>query len=173
MRPRHPIADTYEQILRGQLPNLLRLYLNPYVTQTCFCLDRYVETTWGTAAAGPGRYQTFLANGFDEALSGAIKLARYAASVAGFPTIGLVLGAADRLGPFAGTTVAGGGRVEFVPGLTVVGPHDDFPEVLPADRPFGFVVLVAAADGSLGRHAEAVRRVVRSDYPLVITCVGR
>src|SRR5262249_32894290 len=89
MRPRHPLAETCEQLLRQQLPNLLRLYLNPYVTQTCFCLTRYVQSTWG--AGGAGEYQTFLANGFDEALGGAIKLARYAASLAGRPTAGLVL----------------------------------------------------------------------------------
>src|SRR6516225_7160396 len=124
MRPRHPLADTYEQILREQLPNLLRLYLNPYVTQTCFCLTRYVQSTWppppalstsgGKGARGKGGnedYQTFLANGFDEALSGAIKLARYCASLAGRPTTGLIVDAANRLGPYVSTPVAGGGTV--------------------------------------------------------------
>ncbi len=41
----HPpsLAETCEQILREQEPNFLRLYLNPHVAQTCFCLDRYVQ----------------------------------------------------------------------------------------------------------------------------------
>src|SRR5262245_33321379 len=120
MPTRHPLADTYEQILREQLPNLLRLYLNPYVTQACFCLAQYVRTTWATG----GEYQTFLANGFDEALSGALKLARYGAGVAGRPTAGLVLDPADRLGPYAGAAAVGGGKVEFLPGLVVVGKGD-------------------------------------------------
>src|SRR5262249_14957893 len=119
MPPRHPLADTYGQILREQLPNFLRLYLNPYVTQACFCLARYVQTTWGGHGAAGRGYQTFLANGFDEALGGAIKLARYSASVAGRPAAGLVLDPADRLGPYAAASVAGGGRVEFLPGLVV------------------------------------------------------
>src|SRR5262245_30240092 len=115
MGARHPLVETCDQIVREQLPNLFRLYLNPYVAQTCLCLARYVDTTW------PGRlrgeFQTFLANSFDEALSGAIKLARYAASVAGRPTTGVVFDPSNRLGPFAGVTLASGARVEFIPGL--------------------------------------------------------
>jgi acetylornithine/succinyldiaminopimelate/putrescine aminotransferase len=172
---RHPLADTYEQILREQLPNLLRLYLNPYVAQTCFCLARYVQETWSEvgssrlASAEAGDFQTFLANGFDEALSGAIKLARYSASVAGRPTAGLIFDPADRLGPYAGMAVAGGGKVKFVPGLEVVGKAG----APSSGGSFGFVVLVASAGSALDRHAEAIRLVVWRDAPLVITCVDR
>ena len=83
------------------MPNLFRLYLNPYVAQTCFCLERYIQTTWHAQAENPESYQTFLANSFDEALSGAIKLARYCASVAGRSTTGLVIDPDNRLGPFS------------------------------------------------------------------------
>jgi acetylornithine/succinyldiaminopimelate/putrescine aminotransferase len=169
MRPRHPVAETCEQLLRQQLPNLLRLYLNPYVTQACYCLTRYVQSTWEARAGGAGEYQTFLANGFDEALGGAIKLARYAASVAGRPTAGLVLDPADRLGPFAGTSL-GGEKVEFVPGLVVVGRDG---ELDAAVGPFGLLTLVATPDGALDDRAEAIRQVVRRDHSLVITCVDR
>ena len=48
------LAETYEQILREQEPNFLRLYLNPHVAQTCFCLDRYVRTTWTGPPASAG-----------------------------------------------------------------------------------------------------------------------
>ena len=77
------LSEAYEQILRDQEPNFLRLYLNHHAVQTCFCLDRYVRTTWPGMPASTRRpyahgedCQSFLANGFEEALSGAIKLAR-------------------------------------------------------------------------------------------------
>jgi acetylornithine/succinyldiaminopimelate/putrescine aminotransferase len=166
-QPAHSLLDTCEQMLREQLPNLLRLYLNPYVTQTCFCLTRYVQTTWG----GAEEYQTFLANGFDEALSGAIKLARYSASMGGQPTTSMIVDAADRLGPFAGAKVANGEQVEFVPGLTIIGPHDDLPSIRPSDKSVGFLILVAGT--GLERHADAIRRLVQTRPPVLIICVDR
>jgi acetylornithine/succinyldiaminopimelate/putrescine aminotransferase len=172
MQPRHPFLDTCDQILRDQLPNLLRLYLNPYVTQTCYCLSRYLQR-WHSESPGTADYQTFLANGFDEALGGAIKLARYCASVAGRPTLGLVLDPGGRLGPFAVAQVAGGNRVEFLPGLTIVGKDDDARAAVEAAGPFGLVVLVVGAEAAAERHAEAFRLAVLRDAPLVITCVDR
>jgi acetylornithine/succinyldiaminopimelate/putrescine aminotransferase len=175
MQPRHPLADTYEQILREQLPNLLRLYLNPYVTQACLCLARYVQTTWGGEAGADEDYQTFLANGFDEALSGAIKLARYTASLAGRPTTGLALDPADRLGPYAGASVAGGGKVEFLPGLVVVG-KDEHRLIDSRNDPstrFGLLVLVAGAEALLDQNADIIRELIQRDAPRVIVCVDR
>src|SRR5262245_24170155 len=65
------IDETYEQVLREQEPNYLRLYLNPHVAQACFCLDRYMTTTWTERPAPtrrrhahPEDCQSFLANGF-------------------------------------------------------------------------------------------------------------
>jgi acetylornithine/succinyldiaminopimelate/putrescine aminotransferase len=175
----HPFIETCEQILREQLPNLLRLYLNPYVTQTCFCLTRYVQTTWPESSqvqrssTDAGEYQTFLANGFDEALSGAIKLARYSASIAGRSTHGLIVDASGRLGLFAEARLAGGERVEFVPGLTVLGPNAPVPPGAPANQPFGFVVLIPDGNGSLRDLADAALLVMLSDHPFVITCLDR
>jgi acetylornithine/succinyldiaminopimelate/putrescine aminotransferase len=171
MRQRHPFTDTYEQILREQLPNLLRLYLNPHVTAACFCLGRYVASTWQGKSDDRG-YQTFIANGFDEALSGAIKLARYCTSVAGQPRAGLVLDAAGRLGPFADAAFAGG-RIDFVPGLTVVNGRAVLLNGYPSGGPFGFVVLIPAANGHLHGHAAVLRQLAAADRPLVIICVGR
>src|SRR6516165_4361329 len=98
MHTRPSIAETYEQILRDQEPNFLRLYLNPWVAQTCFCLDRYVRTTWSEPPVAerckPERAedcQSFLANGLEEALSGAIKLARFNRPSPATPATGLVL----------------------------------------------------------------------------------
>jgi acetylornithine/succinyldiaminopimelate/putrescine aminotransferase len=169
MQARHPLLDTCEQVLREQLPNFLRLYLSPHVTQACYCLTRYVQTTW-SGQPGGGEYQTFLANGFDEALSGAIKLARYCASVAGRPTTGLVLDSNDRLGPFAAARLAGGEKVDFVPGLVVVGKGEGL-ETAAAAGPFGLVVLVAAS-GPLASSGDDVSGLLAGE-PLVITCLDR
>jgi acetylornithine/succinyldiaminopimelate/putrescine aminotransferase len=166
MEPRHPLFDTIEQMLRDQTPNLLRLYLNPYVVQTCLCLDRYIETTWPWAEGKQG-WQSFLANCFDEALSGAIKLARYSGNVAGKPSAGLIVDPGGRVGPFAGAPVAAG-MVEFVPGLAVVGKEADIPT---SGGPIGLLVLVARP--GLERHADAIRSLVQRDAPLVIICVDR
>lgn len=77
MRHVSSIAETCEQILRREEPNFLRLYLNPHVAQTCFCLDRYVRTTWTEPSAraqhqqvASEECQTFLANGLEEASVG-------------------------------------------------------------------------------------------------------
>ena len=165
--------ESFEQILRLELPNLFRLYLNPYVTQTCFCLTRYVQITWGAKAEDAAEYQTFLANSFDEALSGAIKLARYSASLASRPATGLVLDAANRLGPYASALVAGGGKVEFLPGLVVVGNSADPRTAVTSEGPFGLLVLVPGPDAVIDQHAEAIRLLVLRDAPVVITCVDR
>ncbi len=163
-----PLTETFAQMLRQQTPNFLRLYLNPYVAQACYCLTESVRYTFSTT----GEYQTFLANCFDEALSGAIKLARYAASVAGRPTAGLILDPHDCLGPYASAR-AGNGRVEFLPGLTVIG-KGAAPETALASRgPFGLVVLVASGGPVSVAPLETLRELVRRDAPLLITCLDR
>lgn len=166
MEARSLLAETYDQILREQTPNLFRLYLNPYVVQTCFCLERYVQDA-SSQRSEP--FQTFLANSFDEALSGAIKLARYCASVYGKPTTGLVIDLDDRLGPFASASVALG-NVVFLPGLVVVGGKDHGNAAVKPGQSFGFVVLMP---GALDRHANLIGRIVREDHALLITCHDR
>ncbi len=163
------LAETYGRMLREQLPNLFRLYVNPFVAQACLCLSRYAGSISGVGA--DGEYQSFLANSFDEALSGAIKLARYSCCVADRSPLGFILDPLGRLGPFA-SAPAGDGIVEFVPGLLVVGPAEDVNKAVATGQPFGFVVL-ASGDESLQRHTEAVREVVRRDSPLLIACVDR
>lgn len=169
MNSGHPFLESCDEILRGELPNLLRLYVNPHVTQACFCLERYVQTTWNDER----EYQTFLANGFDEALGGAIKLARYCASVEGRPSNGLVVDPGNRLGPFAGVTVAEG-SITFVPGLTVVGREKgDVRQAVASGTPFGFLVLVPGAEESLAEDAKALRELVDRDRPMILTAVDR
>ena len=72
--------QTCDQIIRLKIPNLLRLYLNPFVAQTCVALAEIVSEVW-PATRSEGRRSSFLANSGEEALSGALKLARYAQNV--------------------------------------------------------------------------------------------
>jgi acetylornithine/succinyldiaminopimelate/putrescine aminotransferase len=159
MESRQRLADTYEQMLREHLPNLFRLYLNPYVAQTCLCLERYIHETWPDKKPEP--YQTFLANSFDEALSGAIKLVRSFNGVFGGFNSGLVIDPTDRLGPFAAAD-----DVVFIPGLTSVNPGDAMPTI----QAFGFVVVFAGDD--LGPCAEYLRQLLWGGARL-ITCIDR
>src|SRR5262245_5279365 len=99
MSTRHPLFETWDWMCEEQIPNFLRLYLNPAVAQTCLCLARYIQDTWYAHASPAPEYQTFLANGFDEALSGAIKLARFSADAEGRPKAGLAWDLDGRLGP--------------------------------------------------------------------------
>ncbi len=161
-------------MVRDQIPNFLRLYLNPYVAQTCLSLAGYVKTTWKARDASEPDYQSFLANGFDEGLSGAIKLARYSASIEGKPSTGLIFDGADRLGSYASAWIIGGRKVEFLPGLTVVGKNTR--ELNPTevyDGPFGFVVLVGDKEALLDQFAEQIRQVISRDAPLIIACMDR
>jgi len=162
MAATEPLVETFEQMVQQQLPNLYRLYLNPYVVQMCLCLEQYIHRTWPTKRGL--RHQTFVANSFDEALAGAIKLARHHASVMGRTTNGLVIDPQDRLGAFISTKAAGQ-IVEFVPGLRVIGK----------DRPaspeqvIGFVVH---AKPDLGEE-RWVRQLVCDTSALVVMCIDR
>jgi acetylornithine/succinyldiaminopimelate/putrescine aminotransferase len=184
----HPLCDTFDQMLREELPNLFRLHINPHVVQVCLCLERYVQTTWNdpTAPGPAARHQTFLANSFDEALGGAIKLARYDRNLAGMAALGLIIDPAGRLGPFASARAAGGATVEFLPGLRVVGPGQDLLDVAmpglaaPASRSdgarFGLITIIPDPQGGIGVAEEELRRFTTPgspDAPLVITCLSR
>jgi hypothetical protein len=163
-----------EQLLRDEIPNLLRLYPNPFVAQTCFSLSHYIKTTWSDEKTTHQDYQSFLANSFDEALSGAIKLARYTASSQGRPTSGVILDPLDRLGPFASAPIMGGRRVEFLPGLSVVGSHkSEMRRLSSHDTPVGVLVLLTDEHFAIETMADEVRKLIWRARPLVITCVCR
>ena len=143
------VAETCEQIVREQLPNLFRLYLNPYVAQTCFCLDRYVHSAWPKTEE---TFQTFLANGFDEALSGAIKLARYTRK----PGRQADDRPRHRSRQSARPLRVGNGRTREHRVLAGVGVSRTVQAT--KFRPFGFVVLTT---GSTNQHAERVGQLVQ------------
>jgi acetylornithine/succinyldiaminopimelate/putrescine aminotransferase len=174
MNTGRPLFDAWDQILQEQIPNFLRLYLNPFVAQTCLCLNRYVQDTWHYGERPRPRYPSFLANSFDEALSGAIKLARYAAAMENRPKTGLVIDGDGRVGPLVAVRLEGKGKVEFIPEITVV--SRELPNTAgssEAKARTGFVVLFP------GRNAEdewalgVLDAVRRDSNPLVIVCVDR
>lgn len=174
MNTRHPYLDTCEELIARRTPNLFRLYLNAHVVQTCLCLSRYVQDTWHTPNPHESNYQSFLANSFDEALSGAIKLARYDAGIADRPQRGLILDGEDRLGPFVAVAVGDDSRLEFVPNLVVLGAKEIEHGVAfgPKDR-FGFVVLVLSPALEACEKLDEILSFLDRQSPLRIVCVDR
>ncbi len=174
MNTGHPLFDTWDEIIQEQIPNFLRLHLNPFVVQTCLCLSAYAQSTWHVGASPRPRYQSFLANSFDEALSGAIKLARYAADVEDRPKAGFVLDPEGRLGPSVSVTLAGQDRIEFVPDVVVAGcKAAAITDLAPGQDHFGFVVLFPSAAPEAKAILESLRHRQSEVSPLVIACVDR
>ena len=135
------IAATCDRMIREKMPNLLRLYINPAVAQACYCLTRLIAEAW-PGLVDADQYQVFLANSGEEALSGAIKLARYAANAEGTSGTGLILDEDGRIEHFASTELAGHGRLQFIPGIEVVGDPGTVADRLADPKsPVGFVVL--------------------------------
>ena len=160
------LAETFQRMLDEQMPNLFRLHISPYVVQTCLCLSRYVADAWPSRQGSAEEHQSFLANSFDEALSGAIKLARYACCLAGQPIPALILDPGRRCGSFAATQVRED-RVEFVPGVTVVNENES-----PGDAAqCGTLVLVA--DERLEKQEQIAHELIRRENPLLIVCINR
>jgi acetylornithine/succinyldiaminopimelate/putrescine aminotransferase len=172
MSSRHPLFDTWEQMLGEQIPNFLRLHLNPSVAQTCLCLERYVQDTWHAQSALAPAHQTFLANGFDEALSGAIKLARFAAEVERCPKTGLVCDPEGRLGPLASYRFDGLAKLDFIPDLVVSGKDcPDTRDARQAPSRFGFIVLFPTAGHEPSLALDAL--LAARPAPLVILGLDR
>jgi acetylornithine/succinyldiaminopimelate/putrescine aminotransferase len=167
------LTATCEQMLTEQIPNFFRLYLNPYVVQTCYCLSRYVQSAWSSQAEGDASCQSFLANSFVEAVSGAVKLARFNARLQQRSSAGLILDPEGRLNHFAALSLAEGGKIELVPGLTVVRSADELAGVCAAGASFGFVVLAVFSSAELDRYREPLRQFLRQQSPWIITCVDR
>jgi acetylornithine/succinyldiaminopimelate/putrescine aminotransferase len=170
----HPFLDTCAQLLKEQRPNLFRLYLNPFVVQTCLCLGKYVQDTWHKQTPDKPAYQSFLANSFDEALSGAIKLARYGADIQGRPLIGLAIDCDDRLGPFASVALEDRGKIDFIPDLTVVGKKDiESDTVLARGNRFGFAVLMLSPSLESCKNLDVLLTKLREQEASLIVCVDR
>ncbi len=123
------MLSTCERMIRSQIPNLLRLYLNPFVAQTCIALNEIVHARWPNTLRH-GDFPSFLANSRDEALSGAIKLARYTLSQRESRTdlnaqsATLLVGSEDAFDSFAYASLPNidgtSRRIEFIPDVTQV-----------------------------------------------------
>jgi acetylornithine/succinyldiaminopimelate/putrescine aminotransferase len=161
-------------MLREQLPNLLRLYVNPHVAQACYYLTRYISEAWSGLVEADD-YQVFLANSVEEALSGAIKLARYAANAEGAPGTGLIVDENGRFDHFAYTELAGHGRLEFIPGIEVTLDASALARRLADSKsPVGFVVVphaLLALDES--RVAALSAAGTAAPHPLLIVCTDQ
>ena len=174
MSIRHPFLNTCAQLIDEQRPNLFRLYVNPFAVQTCLCLSQYVQDTWHKQTPVKPEYQSFLANGFDEALSGAIKLARYVSSVEGRPLPGLVIDYDERLGAFASIGMSDHGRIDFIPGLTILGKQDiEAGTFHTLGKHFGFVVLILSPGLEMSKNRDAVLSLLHEQQALLIVCVDR
>ncbi|MFO0908908.1 MAG: aminotransferase class III-fold pyridoxal phosphate-dependent enzyme [Isosphaeraceae bacterium] len=164
-------------MLREQEPNLLRLYLNPHVAQTCFVLDRLARSAWPAAfeANKAEPCQSFLGNSLDEAIGGAIKLLRYQMGAAGNPpSTALILDPGGRLNGFAEVALNDGERVAFLPSLLVFGRDAmSMRCVLEAPADLGLLVLAPSAEDDFETHGDALRALVARCRPRIITCVDR
>jgi acetylornithine/succinyldiaminopimelate/putrescine aminotransferase len=192
MNSRHLLFDTWDQILEEQLPNFLRLHMSPYVAHTCLCLGRYLQETWygdaltlrSSPTRGNGRatgrpaprpeFQSFLANGFDEALSGAIKLARFCADCDNRPKAGVIIDTGGNVGPLISVRLESSGKIDFIPDIQVVSQRDFAAGALSRIRqPIGFVVLFPSADLDPAKLHNFLGRVGRESSPRMIACVDR
>jgi len=183
--------QTCEQIIRLKIPNLLRLYLNPFVAQTCVALAEMVPALW-PGLRDEGRRPSFLANSGEEALSGAIKLARYTQNVrsrndAGAtgvrefsPTVYLI----DNgrwFNHFASTSIDSDlsenrVTVEFLPQIVTMTTSEFVSRLESDEEPHGILVLSPAATGNAqpgDQFCSSVRRFCASGRSLMIACVDR
>jgi acetylornithine/succinyldiaminopimelate/putrescine aminotransferase len=115
-----------------------------------------------------------LANSFDEALSGAIKLARYSADIEGRPKTGLVLDPEGRIGPSVSVAIDGMGKIDFLPDLVVAGSEgDDAAGMLREAGRFGFVVVFPSSRQRLIPDVAALTRADGKHSLPIIICVDR
>lgn len=158
---------TCDRMIREQIPNLFRLYLNPHVAQACYCLTRLVDQQWpGTA---PEDRQVFLANSGEEALSGAIKLARYAANQFRRSTTGLLIGHADIYEHFAHSLLPDGTRIDYIPDVLPCHDASSFRDwTAHVERPPAFVVLPAVELRQHQHVLATLRRTPGSEPPALI-----
>jgi acetylornithine/succinyldiaminopimelate/putrescine aminotransferase len=137
-------------------------------------LSRYVRTTWFPNSPGDSCFQSFLANSFEEAQSGAIKLARYNGSLKGQSPAGLIVDPDRRLDYFAALSLGNRGKIEFVPKLVVVSGEDpDLEAVVRGRERFGYVVLFALPEPSWSRQLQILQPLLLEQAPLIIACVDR
>jgi acetylornithine/succinyldiaminopimelate/putrescine aminotransferase len=181
MNSPHPLFNTWDQIVENQLPNFLRLYMSPYVVHTCLCLCRYVQEIWYQGTAPGPEFQSFLANSFDEALSGAVKLARFCADLEQRPKAGLLIDPDDKVGPLIFARLDGQRKIDFIPDIQVIraGSVSDGMKQLRAGigqrlaESIGFVILFPSADLDAAEWRDRLGSLGPESRPRVIVCIDR
>jgi acetylornithine/succinyldiaminopimelate/putrescine aminotransferase len=162
-----PILDTCQELINKQIPNLFRLYLNPYVAQACVCLEAILKQTWPNSFTIEERLPTYLGNAFEEVLSGACKLARYETECRGTTQRGLILDPAGRLKYFESISI-GAEQITLIPDTIVLSGPDVGEQVKHlADQDFGFVVIMPEALSEKFNWESAL------DHRLQIVCLDR
>ncbi len=166
-------AATCAQIIREQIPNLFRLYLNPHVAQACYCLTEMITAEW--PATSTERFQVFLANSLEESLSGAIKLARFVSNAAGGSRSGWIIDEDQRLEHFALTMLPHGEKLEYLPEIKLFAdPNAATAALQAAEAKPGFILVFlsswSGANESLYR--ELFARLPPDTRPLMIVCIG-
>jgi acetylornithine/succinyldiaminopimelate/putrescine aminotransferase len=163
------LAETCEDIRDRRIPNFFRLFLNPFVVRTCLCLSHYVRSTWFADDVDRPAFPSFLANSFDEALSGAIKLARFSCNLGNRPAAGLLVDPDGRLGQVAFLSLRNGTKIELIPNLLVAEDERQLEEACDSRQQFGFIVVA----GSLDSLPLVLRKLLREQSPSLIACVDR
>ncbi|MBD3673432.1 MAG: aminotransferase class III-fold pyridoxal phosphate-dependent enzyme [Planctomycetaceae bacterium] len=162
-----PILETCRELIAKQIPNLFRLYLNPFVAQACVCLEKILKQTWSNAFSEDERLPTYLGNAFEEVLSGACKLARYETECRGISQRGLILDPAGRLKFFESISI-GDETITLIPEVVVLSGTDIAEQVKNLqDEEFGFVVLMPEV------LTEKSSWVASLDHRLQIVCLDR
>jgi 4-aminobutyrate aminotransferase-like enzyme len=183
--------QTCDQIIRLKIPNLLRLYLNPFVAQTCVALAEIVSEVW-PATRSEGRRSSFLANSGEEALSGALKLARYAQNVHwqsdgltternDLATRVFLVDDGNRFRHFASTVIESDESdervtIEFIPEMHSISTAQFIARNQQADAAGG--ILVLSPDALREAHhsddlQQAVMRFCGGNRGLVIACLDQ
>ena len=183
--------QTCEQIIRLKIPNLLRLYLNPFVAQTCLALAEMVSEVW-PATSSEGRRSSFLANSGEEALSGALKLARYTQNVHSqnealitehrtSSTRVCLVDNGSRFRHFAATMIKSDESdeqisIEFIPEMVSMSTADFIARIEHADVSAGILVLSPQAVRETFRSSEfqqAVLRFCSDEHRLMLACMDQ
>jgi acetylornithine/succinyldiaminopimelate/putrescine aminotransferase len=174
MDSHHLLFNTWDKILDEQLPNFLRLYMSPYVVHTCLCLGRYVQETWYERAVPQPEFQSFLANSFEEALSGAIKLTRFCADLEEQPKAGLLIDPDDKVGPLITAKLEDLGNIDFIPDIQIIN-QKEFSAGAPLhlSQAIGFAIVFPSAALDVGKLRDLLGSLGRGSAPRVIACVDR
>lgn len=175
--------QTSEEMSASQRPNFLRLYLNPWVAQACVCLSAFADALLRRrdevssqrsdrrkkieVAEHESDCPSFLCNSREEALSGAIKLARFTVqtdSASRRNGTVILFDPNDEFRHFA-TSETTTELVEFVPGIVRCG-RQDYSKVLRQHSDAGVVVYAsgvttqAEIPDELFNFSQAAGRVV-------------